>query len=85
MNIIKRIFGKKIHIKDVERLGYKSFSSFGKGYVYTKEFEIGDIVYFFGHDGVGGFWVGDKVIVDEELHRKKDNLHFWKRVCKIKY
>jgi hypothetical protein len=53
-------------------------------FAFTKNFKLGDEVYYLGHDGVGGWWHGDTTTADEELMRKKDNLDFYKKVSKIK-
>jgi len=52
--------------------------------VFTRNFELGDEVYFLGHDGVGGFWHGDIITADEELVRKKHNLQFYKMIGRLK-
>jgi len=52
--------------------------------VFTKDFDLGDLVYFLGHDGVGGWWYYDTTTADEEMMRKKDNLHFYRMIGKLK-
>jgi hypothetical protein len=54
-------------------------------YAWTKNFKLGDTVYYLGHDGVGGWWHGDTTKADQEMMEKKNNLHFYKKVGKINY
>jgi len=37
-------------------------------------------VFYLGHDGVGGWWYGNKTIADQELVDKAENLQFYKKV-----
>ncbi len=47
-------------------------------YDWDKNFKIGDTVYYFGHDFVGGFLYGHKYKADQEMVDKKENLQFYR-------
>jgi hypothetical protein len=76
-------------VKEAEEKGYhvaclELFS--GHRFAWTKDFEVGDEVYWLGHDGVGGWWYGDKHIADAELIHKNrlgGNIPFYKKVSWI--
>ena len=51
---------------------------------YTKDYKIGDKVYWLGHDGVHGFWYEWDYIADQSMIDNKDHLDMYKRVGIIK-
>lgn len=52
--------------------------------VYTKDFQVGDIVYWLGEDrGPGKLNYGDKLIATEKIIRAKDTLPFYKFLKRI--
>jgi len=68
--------------KECEDLGYKiGFELEKDRYAFSrKDIKLGDEVFYLGHDGVGGWWYGNKTIADQELVDKAENLQFYKKV-----
>lgn len=79
------LFKKEPTVSESRSRGYFIDIHFGGMFAYDKKFMVGDEVFYFGHDGVGGWSVGDSVIVDKELYSKKNNLHFYKKQFKVRF
>ena len=87
MNKLKQFLLPKFSREECKNRGFHVTTAQpidGKYRAFTKNFKLGDEVYFLGHDGVGGFWYGDIITADEELMRKKENLHFYKMIGRLK-
>lgn len=67
----------EFHIESIELTS-------GVRFVFTQNFEAGEEVYYLGHDGVGGFYHGDKITSNEELVSKRYNLQFYKLMGRLK-
>jgi hypothetical protein len=81
------LFFSGITFKDAEERSYhiERLNLHDKSrHAWTKHFELGEEVYYLGHDGVGGWWHGDTAVADKEMIDKKHNLHFYKKVAKIR-
>ena len=86
-SIIWDVWFKTITLEEAEERGYhieRLDLHSKKRYAWTRDFKLGDQVYYLGHDGVGGWWHGNETTADEEMMRKKHNLHFYKKVSKIR-
>lgn len=75
--------------KECDKLGYKKEqipSLSGNLFAFTKDgIKVGDEVFFLGHDGVGGFYHGDKIKADQELVNNSQNLQFYKKVGTVSW
>ena len=72
--------------EECEENGYRiGFDLEKDQYAFSRDdIKLGDEVFYLGHDGVGGWWYGDKTIADQELVDKAKNLQFYKKVGVVK-